>query len=86
MEAVVWCTVPVAVHVDTDENRITRVVIIDEALTYPENIGTPAPGAGFFAVADETYGPLPEGTDEEAKRALELARGDSEWPSWSFGY
>ncbi len=96
-EIVVWGTCPVAIHVDTEENRVTRVVVIDESLRYPENIDAPVED-GELAVSTDAYqapwGALDitdkesvEALREQSRKALEFARSDSgEWPAWEFGY
>jgi len=97
-EIVVWGECPVGIHVDTETGRVTRVVVLDENLRYPEDIDTPLED-GELAVSTEGYqapwGALDvrdlkgvERVREDARRALAIARegGDEPWPAWQFGY
>lgn len=94
-ELVVWGSVPVGIHVDTESGDVTRIVVIDEELKYPDDIDTPLV-EGDLAVATDGYqtpwgGPLDESgyavAREDARKALEIARAENtEFPAWQFGY
>ncbi len=96
-EIVVWGACPVAIHVDTETNEVTRVVVIDEELRYPKDIDTPVM-EGDLAVSDAIYAPAwPDlghtskeivAARKKATKALAIAIGPAEdgWPVWEFGY
>ena len=76
MEAVVWYTVPVGVHVDTDTGEVTRVVTIDESVALDESTG----------VRDTAF--LDSIPEDVKRRAIEIAEsgGSGGWPAWEYGY
>ncbi len=94
-EIVVWGVCPVGIHVDMEHGEVTRVVVIDEELRYPEDIDTPVMADDFAVATPEYTKPWPDNSRPiaeivaaryEARQALEIAKANSEWPAWQFGY
>ena len=96
-EIVVWGVCPIGIHVDVESGSVTRCVVIDEELEYPDSIDSPVT-KGDLAVSTAGYvspwGSI-DATDTEAiaaareasVKALEIARSpDVEFPAWEFGY
>jgi hypothetical protein len=66
-------TVPVQVLVDTDTGDVTRVVVLDEQVTYNP--------AGHHEDRDSAVPP----NQDDIDGAYEIAQGAAEWPAWDFG-
>lgn len=65
---------PVAVTVDLDRGRVTRVVVVDEEVEPTVKVGERVIGAGIGTGA----------TEEESDLAYTIA-SEADWPAWQVG-